>query len=109
MIVKARIKTNPIEQWSVGREYRRRLKKSFDARGIEIPFPHRTLYFGEASPAFRFVQDAEQPGRAGTMDRTPPGVLSEHGARRTAGLRAHAGLPQGSADKRHQRRRLSSS
>ena len=63
MIVKARIKTNPIEQWSVGREYRRRLKKSFDARGIEIPCPHRTLYFGEASPAFRFVQDAEQPGR----------------------------------------------
>lgn len=72
VIVKARIKTNPIEQWSVGREYRRRLKKSFDARGIEIPFPHRTLYFGEASPAFRFVQEAEQPGRAGTMDRNRP-------------------------------------
>ena len=25
----------------------RRIKKTFDARGIEIPFPHRTIYWGE--------------------------------------------------------------
>jgi small conductance mechanosensitive channel len=49
VVLKARIKTHPIQQWAVGREYRRRLKKAFDAQGIEIPFPHRTLYFGEAS------------------------------------------------------------
>jgi moderate conductance mechanosensitive channel len=53
VVIKGRIKTNPIEQWAVGREYRRRLKKSFDDRRIEIPFPHRTLHFGEASPALR--------------------------------------------------------
>lgn len=47
--IKARIKTEPIQQWTVGREYRRRLKKAFDAEGIEIPFPHRSLYMGEAS------------------------------------------------------------
>lgn len=47
--IKARIKTEPIQQWTVGREYRRRLKKAFDAQGIEIPFPHRSLYMGEAS------------------------------------------------------------
>jgi len=47
--IKARFKTLPIEQWNVGREYRRRLKKAFDARGIEIPFPHHSLYVGEAS------------------------------------------------------------
>jgi small conductance mechanosensitive channel len=47
--IKARLKTVPIEQWNVGREYRRRLKKAFDARGIEIPFPHRSLYMGAAS------------------------------------------------------------
>jgi small conductance mechanosensitive channel len=47
--IKARIKTLPIEQWNVGREYRRRLKKAFDAHGIEIPFPHRSLYVGEAT------------------------------------------------------------
>ena len=52
VVIKARIKTLPIEQWSVGREYRRRLKKAFDQKGIEIPFPHRTLYMGEASPPF---------------------------------------------------------
>ncbi|WNM57347.1 mechanosensitive ion channel family protein [Candidatus Nitrospira allomarina] len=52
VVIKARIKTLPIEQWGVGREYRRRLKKAFDQNGIEIPFPHRTLYMGEASPPF---------------------------------------------------------
>ena len=48
--IKVRIKTLPIEQWGVGREYRRRLKQAFDRENIEIPFPHRTLYMGEASP-----------------------------------------------------------
>jgi small-conductance mechanosensitive channel len=47
VVMKARFKTKPIEQWAVGREYRRRLKKAFDERGIEIPFPHRTVYWGE--------------------------------------------------------------
>ena len=51
--IKARLRTHPIQQWNVGREYRRRLKKAFDAVGIEIPFPHRTLYMGEASLPFQ--------------------------------------------------------
>jgi len=60
--IKARLKTIPLQQWTVGREYRRRLKKAFDAEKIEIPFPHRTLYMGEASPAFEFaVKQAESP------------------------------------------------
>lgn len=46
VIVRARIKTLPIKQWEVGREFNRRMKKKFDALGIEIPFPHRTIYFG---------------------------------------------------------------
>jgi small conductance mechanosensitive channel len=49
VVIKARLKTRPIEQWNVGREYRRRLKKAFDAEGIEIPFPHRSIYVGEVS------------------------------------------------------------
>jgi len=47
VVIKARIKTKPIEQWSVGREFRRRLKFAFDERNIEIPFPHTTVYWGE--------------------------------------------------------------
>ncbi|WP_202882112.1 mechanosensitive ion channel family protein [Candidatus Manganitrophus noduliformans] len=49
LTIKARIKTEPIQQWSVGREYRRRLKKAFDAKEIEISFPHRSLFMNEAS------------------------------------------------------------
>jgi moderate conductance mechanosensitive channel len=47
LVIKARLKTRPIQQWSVGREYRKRLKQAFDAENIEIPFPHTTVYWGE--------------------------------------------------------------
>ena len=43
VVLRIRIRTRPLEQWNVGREYRRRLKQAFDAQGIEIPFPHRSL------------------------------------------------------------------
>jgi small conductance mechanosensitive channel len=46
--IKVIIKTQPLRQWAVGRELRRRIKNTFDAKGIEIPFPHRTLYMGDA-------------------------------------------------------------
>lgn len=47
VIVRARTKTRPIRQWAVGREFNRRMKKKFDELGIEIPFPHVTLYMGQ--------------------------------------------------------------
>jgi len=47
IIVKARTTTMPIKQWRIGREFNRRLKKKFDERNIEIPFPHVTLYMGQ--------------------------------------------------------------
>lgn len=49
IVIKGRIKTKPIRQWGVGREFNRRLKRRFDDKGIQIPFPHRTLFFGENS------------------------------------------------------------
>lgn len=52
VMIKGRIKTLPIKQWDIGREFRRRLKIAFDAAGVEIPFPHRSIYFGEASKPF---------------------------------------------------------
>lgn len=47
VIVRARTKTSPRDQWKVGREFNRRIKMRFDEQGIEIPFPHQTVYFGE--------------------------------------------------------------
>jgi moderate conductance mechanosensitive channel len=38
------IKTEPGKQWAISRELRRRIKAAFDATGIEIPFPQRTMW-----------------------------------------------------------------
>jgi small conductance mechanosensitive channel len=46
--LRCRFKVTPIEQWNVRREYLKRLKAAFDIAGIEIPFPHLTLYAGQA-------------------------------------------------------------
>jgi small-conductance mechanosensitive channel len=43
VVMKLRIKTVPLKQWDVGRELRKRIKKAFDANGIEIPFPERIV------------------------------------------------------------------
>jgi len=47
VVIKARIKTKPIKQWRIGREFNRRLKMAFDEKNIEIPFPHMTVYMGQ--------------------------------------------------------------
>lgn len=47
VVIKFRMKTLPIKQWDVMREFRRRLKNKFDELGIEMPFPQRTLHWGE--------------------------------------------------------------
>jgi len=49
VILRVRFKVVPaIEQWNVKREYLKRLKKLFDERGIEIPFPQLTIHKAEA-------------------------------------------------------------
>ncbi len=53
VVLRARIKTKPLEQWNIGREYRRRLKKAFDAQGIEIPFPHQTIQMERSTGPFK--------------------------------------------------------
>jgi small conductance mechanosensitive channel len=45
--LRVRIKTRPGTQWAVSRAYNRLVKRHFDAAGIEIPFPHTTVYFGQ--------------------------------------------------------------
>ena len=67
VVIRTRIKTPPVKQWGVKREFQRRLKKRFDAENIEIPFPHTTLYFGVdkdgSAPAGRLIVEAEETAR----------------------------------------------
>ncbi|NEP18867.1 MAG: mechanosensitive ion channel family protein [Leptolyngbya sp. SIO4C1] len=44
------MQTEPLQQWPVGREFRRRLKKAFDQAGISIPFPQRSIWFENGLP-----------------------------------------------------------
>jgi small-conductance mechanosensitive channel len=43
VMIRARIKTDPLARWNVGREFNRRIKQRFDRLGIEIPYPHQKL------------------------------------------------------------------
>ena len=47
VVIRCRFKVKPLEQWGVRRAYLYRLKKAFDAAGIEIPYPHLTVYAGQ--------------------------------------------------------------
>lgn len=58
--------TKPIKQWAVMGELRLRLKRTFDAEGIEIPWPHTKVYFGNAIPE---MEAAKQPSRKSTATK----------------------------------------
>lgn len=63
VVIKARIKTQPNRQWTVGREMNRRIKKRFDELGIEIPFRQTTLHLDAGSrpiPVALAAPDHEQ-------------------------------------------------
>ncbi|MDP6389768.1 MAG: mechanosensitive ion channel [Alphaproteobacteria bacterium] len=47
VVIRARLRTKPRKQFAVRRAFNRLLKIRFDALGIEIPYPHQTIYFGE--------------------------------------------------------------
>ena len=88
--IRVLIKTAPGHQWAVGRAYNRLVKMYFDRAGIEIPFPHTTLYFGidkdeTAPPAnLRWVGQQTKPGG------DEPGGTDRKGQ---ASDTAHARLP----------------
>lgn len=76
VVLRCRFKVTPLEQWNVRREFLRRVKKAFDTAGIEIPFPHVTVYAGAgkdgAGQPFRLlevVRDREPPTRVGASRR----------------------------------------
>ena len=100
--LRGRFKTRPLGQWNVRREFYRRIKAAFDARGIEIPFPHRTIYLGVDkkgdAPPLRVVNERgserggagpSAPGNrrvaAASAAATPGPLVEEHpGARERA-------------------------
>ena len=47
LVVRMAVKTAPLKQWEVSRELRKRIKNRFDEEGIQIPYPHRILFWGE--------------------------------------------------------------
>ena len=64
LVLRARFKVvPPIQQWNVKREYLKRLKKTFDERGIEIPLPHLTVYAGKlkdgSAPPFHLLDETK--------------------------------------------------
>ena len=77
VVLRCRFKTAPIEQWGIRREYLRRIKIAFDAAGIEIPFPHVTVYPGQlkdgSSPPLRLAVEGQS---ALVANAAPPAQLS---------------------------------
>ena len=72
--------TKPLEQWAITGELRLRLKKAFDQEGIEIPWPHTKVYFGNALPEEEPVATGEKNGRQ------PPSPSKEHAATRDVAI-----------------------
>jgi len=61
VVLRARLRVvPPIQQWNVKREFLKRLKKAYDEAGIEIPFPHLTIYPGQnkdgSAPPFHLLE-----------------------------------------------------
>jgi small-conductance mechanosensitive channel len=64
IVIQGRLKTKPILQWDVGREFLRRIKLAFAECGIEIPFPHQSVHFSadENFPPLRLLRSKEPEG-----------------------------------------------
>ncbi|HEX2204746.1 MAG TPA: mechanosensitive ion channel family protein [Longimicrobium sp.] len=76
--VRVMAKTLPLKQWDVARELRRRIKHRFDREGIEIPYPHQTVYWGEGQ-APPMMAAAPRGGLGDTDDDAPPPPSGDDG------------------------------
>lgn len=66
-----------MKQWEIMGEMRKRIKIRLDAEGIEIPFPHQTVYWGEAQPPFRPEVVADAVRNAESMPQARPAPQTE--------------------------------
>lgn len=71
VILRCKLKTYPMQQWTVARAFRRQMKMAFDREGIVIPFPQRTVHHimigkdGTAEPGYPVPN---LPGAAAATD-----------------------------------------
>ena len=83
VIFRTRIKTLPGQQWAVRRAYYGILKRVFDERGIEIPYPHQTVYFGEdkagKAPPLRVVSQTAAEATQGQGTAPTPIQQTDEG------------------------------
>ncbi len=108
IVVRVRLKTVPLSQWSVKRAYYARIKKAFDAKGIEIPFPHQTIYFGVdkdgSAPPLHLVREPsaeeleDQQDEADEADETPGAEGLPAARRRPSRRRRTQDLPDVDGD-----------
>jgi small conductance mechanosensitive channel len=75
VIIKLLVRTLPLSQWKVKRELLRRIKNRFDDLGIEIPYPHRTVYHRglEGPPSAVASNPAEEPTEQNDKDACSEG------------------------------------
>ncbi len=70
VILRSRFKVQPLEQWNVRRAFLQRLKRAFDEHGVEIPYPHLTVYAGQTksgvAPPFHIRRAILKTTRPGT-------------------------------------------
>jgi small-conductance mechanosensitive channel len=81
VMVRARIRTRPGAQWAIGRAYNEIVKRLFDEHGVEIPFPHMTVWFGEnkdgTAPAARLATTTSTVGAVGAAGAAAAPTLHE--------------------------------
>jgi moderate conductance mechanosensitive channel len=65
LVIRTLLKTQPGSQWSVGREFRRRLRKRFDRETVESPFQQRRVHVTVKGPTGESVANAVEAGAAG--------------------------------------------
>ena len=82
VIIKARIKTRPLKQFYVKRQFNGLMKRRFDELGIEIPFPHQTVYFGTDKTGRAPPVHVQLGGAAAPDPDHAPAPASEPGALR---------------------------
>lgn len=101
VVVRGRIKTQPGMQWAVGRAYTEIVKQVLDDAGIEIPFPHMTLYMGQdkdgSAPPLNLLHASAQPAIDAKPDAAPARDASDPA--KSAPAKRVARKKAGSSDK----------